>query len=308
MPSECTRPRADSRVRQSGSTAAMAPYAPSTCSHSPSSSHKSASSSSGSIAPVPTVPALATTQNGRLPSRRSAAMALRSAGTSISKRSLAGMTCTPAPPMPSSSAAFRAQVCPSDDMYITNCGRPVCRPSSRTFQPSAAAAQCRAAARHVSVAIEPPLTKNPHALARGKAHQLHQPAHATALEINRRMVAPRTAGIHGCGQQIAQNAHRFRRRIDIAKKPRMPIPHRVRQNLRLGHAQNRIGRTADVRQRLRQNGRSLLGRHRLKHRLVGQPVQMIQGEIHRPMRRLAKSLRDTHAAPPVFFEISMSTS
>src|SRR5439155_27067781 len=45
--------------------------------------HTSAIASSGSIAPVPTVPALAPTQNGRGPAARSAATARRSAPTSM---------------------------------------------------------------------------------------------------------------------------------------------------------------------------------------------------------------------------------
>ena len=65
------------------------------------------------MAPVPTVPALAATQNGRRPAARSSMMACRSAPTSMRQSASIGTVRRLAAPRPSNSAALRMELWPS---------------------------------------------------------------------------------------------------------------------------------------------------------------------------------------------------
>jgi hypothetical protein len=85
---------------------AGAPYAPSTCSHTPWRSHTSATSASGSIAPVFTVPALATTATGSAPIAMSSASIASRAVERMRSASSTGTVRICALPIPSSSTAF----------------------------------------------------------------------------------------------------------------------------------------------------------------------------------------------------------
>jgi hypothetical protein len=102
-----------SGLRSSANTAGP-PYAPSTWNHTSRSAQTSAISSSGSIAPVETVPALATTATGRTPAATSCSIAARSAGTDIRYASSASMVRTASVPSPSMSAARRVVSCTSE--------------------------------------------------------------------------------------------------------------------------------------------------------------------------------------------------
>ena len=141
-----------------GSSTAGAPYAPSTCSQTPCAAQTSATAASGSIAPVFTVPADATTAIGRAPRSRSAASAAASASTGSRRSRSDGSTRSAAAPSPSSSTALATALCAWSDAYTVSGAVAWSSPVSRTVPP---VARCRAAASACTVAAEPPLTSRP---------------------------------------------------------------------------------------------------------------------------------------------------
>jgi hypothetical protein len=113
---------------------------------------------SGSIAPVFTVPADATTAIGRAPRSRSAASAAASASTGSRRSRSGGSTRSAAAPSPSSSTALATALCAWSDAYTVSGAAVWSSPVSRTVPP---VARCRAAASACTVAAEPPLTSRP---------------------------------------------------------------------------------------------------------------------------------------------------
>ena len=94
---------------------AQAPNAASTWNTSPRTCARSARASSGSVAPVFTVPALPTTQNGCSPARRSASMAPSSAGSDIRKSSSTAIRRSEAFPSPSTANARATELWASSE-------------------------------------------------------------------------------------------------------------------------------------------------------------------------------------------------
>ena len=145
------------RVASSGSAAATAPYAPSTWNQQPCSAATSAMAASGSTTPVFTVPALATTHTGSSPAARSAAIAVRSAPTSMRYSRSTGTSRRASLPRPSSSTARRMQEWASLDAYIVGCLAAARRPRRRV--PGNLASRQPASATRF--AMDPPLTSSP---------------------------------------------------------------------------------------------------------------------------------------------------
>ena len=139
---ESASPIPSNRARTEGAIAASAPYAPSACSHNPSFRATPAISPIRSTAPVPAVPALATTTAGANPAARSSRTIRPSAASSIRSSASSGTSRTG--PIASSRAAFLTEKCVSSVAYTA----PL---------PFIA----RAAANPPRFAIDPPLTSSP---------------------------------------------------------------------------------------------------------------------------------------------------
>jgi len=136
----------------------------------------------------------------------------------------------------------------------------------------------------------------------GEADELHQPAYGAALQIDRGVVAPGAAGVHGGGQQFGQDAHGRGGRVDPAEEARVAVAHGVRQDLPREGVQDSLRRQASLGEGLLQHGAPLIGRHGAEDGFCGDASQVRGGEVDGPVAQPAELLgveRQGHPHPPV---------
>ncbi len=154
-------------------------------------------------------------------------------------------------------------------------------PVARGGQPDQA--RDRAAARQES-----------HAPVDGKSHQLHQPPDDGALEIDRRVIAPRHARVERRGQNLGRDGFRRRRRVHPAEEAGMSVSHGVRQDLLAGKCEGRLGGFALRRERKLEQRAAFFRREGSEDGRAGDGFQVIGGQIGRLARQGAKSLAVDH--------------
>jgi hypothetical protein len=123
-----------------------------------------------------------------------------------------------------------------------------------------------------------------------KADELHQPAHRASFQVGGRMVATGAAGIERGGEELGQHADREGRRVDPAEEAWVAVAHRVGKEL-VAHDRQEVGRRAAlVRQRLGQQARTRLRRHRLVDRPSANSLEVIGRQVDREVAEVAEGL------------------
>ena len=218
---------------------------------------RSAISSSGSIAPVPTVPALAATQNGRWPGGAVGGDRGAQRGDVHPAALVGGDLVDRVNPeaedlgrLLDTAVALRGDVEP--ERRAAACCRPSVAHVPAVLERGAVTGRGeRDQGRRRSAAHQ-----KPHAVLGRKPDQLHEPADGGPLDVDRRVVAARAARVHRGGEKVGDDADRCRRRVHPAEEPRMAVAHRVGQDGRAKALEHGVRSDAGGFERLLASGSS----------------------------------------------------
>ncbi len=127
-----------------------------------------------------------------------------------------------------------------------------------------------------------------------EAHQLREPAHDRALEVDVGVVAGDDARVHRRRRQRGEHARRGRRRVDPPEEGRVAVAHRVGEDVAQGGRHQLLEGLAPLGQRQGQQPLAQLVRQRLPDGPRGQLGEVVGDPVHERVRGAAEGLRVGH--------------
>ena len=113
----------------------------------------------------------------------------------------------------------------------------------------------------------------------GPAEQPGEPPDHLVLQVHGGVVTARHAGVHGCGECLGQHPERVRGRVDPGRESGMPVPERVRGDVRCELGEHRVGGLALLGPFLRPHGLDQGAGRRPVRRTVGQAGQVAGDQV-----------------------------
>ena len=129
------------------------------------------------------------------------------------------------------------------------------------------------------------------------AHELRQPAHGRALEVDVGMVARHHARVHRGGWQRRQHTGQRRRGVDPAEEGRVAVAHGVRQHVARHRCRQRLEPRRPVRQRQLEQRRAQIVRQRLPDRPSRQRLEVVGQSVDQHMAGTPELVQIAGAEP-----------
>ena len=122
--------------------------------------------------------------------------------------------------------------------------------------------------------------QEPHAALDREAHELHQPPDGGTLDVDGCVVPARAARIEGRREEVRHDADGRRRRVHPAEEARMPVPHRVLEDLAPDNGEQASRGSPRSGQGALEERRALRRGHRREDRPIADPLEMVGDQVH----------------------------